>query len=369
MERYFLGSNTKSGFRGFYGEATADLDRVYLLKGGAGTGKSSLIKKVLKRGVDCGYKCESWHCSGDPNSLDGAYISDLGVAVIDATSPHAVEPSIPVVKDGIINLLQYADRHKLAGYRTVLEKLANNKKECYMCGYEHLNIAYCHLTQNKRCVSSSMNDGLIVSRARDFALDILSELRCLNDVTESEVYDSDNTSMAEKIEGQSECKCSVSRRFFRAITPDGIVMYEDHLLNKNIWHIKGEVASVDLFLKTALDVIRERGEDKLPVTIFYNPLDIGIIDGFIVGDTAVVCEINKTDGAMVYDLRWYEGDFDKYAVSRAKMKMKEEIDVAVDYFAKARSVHLGIERYYISAMDFDGINCMTDKLLEEIFEG
>ncbi|MBO7151913.1 MAG: hypothetical protein J6V77_03650 [Clostridia bacterium] len=55
MERYFLGSNTHSGFAGFYDEVTDNINRVYLLKGGAGTGKSSLMKKVLKRGVELGY--------------------------------------------------------------------------------------------------------------------------------------------------------------------------------------------------------------------------------------------------------------------------------------------------------------------------
>ena len=48
MERYFLGSNTYKGFYGFYGTETARIGQVYLIKGGAGTGKSSLMKKVLK---------------------------------------------------------------------------------------------------------------------------------------------------------------------------------------------------------------------------------------------------------------------------------------------------------------------------------
>ena len=34
MERYFLGSNTHSGFAGFYDEVTDNINRVYLLKGG-----------------------------------------------------------------------------------------------------------------------------------------------------------------------------------------------------------------------------------------------------------------------------------------------------------------------------------------------
>ena len=362
MERYFLGSNTEKGFCGFYNETTDKIGAVYLLKGGAGTGKSSLIKKVLKAGLDKGFKCESWHCSGDPNSLDGVYIKDLDVTVIDATSPHAVEPKIPVVKDNIVNLLDYASKGKIVKYRDVIEKMSNDKKRCYVCGYEHLNIAFCHFKQIERIVSTSMKGDEIRLKAKDFALDILKELRCINDGVSVGCDD-------EKTGGVSAYGCKekykISKRFFRAITPDGIAIYLDHLKDKNIWHIKGEMASVDLFLKTALDVVMK---EVSKVVVFFNPLSTDIIDGFMVGDVVVYVGGDKVDGAMVYDLSWYEGDFDRYAVSRAKMKMKEEIELATDYFAKARSVHLSIEKYYVSAMDFDGINHLTDKLLVEIFD-
>ena len=143
----------------------------------------------------------------------------------------------------------------------------------------------------------------------------------------------------------------------------------DHLKGKNVWWVKGETASVNLFLKTALDVVHDEVVDDkdLSITIFYNPLDINLIDGFMVGDVVVASHLDDVEGAMVYDLRWYEGDFDKYSLGRGKVKMNEEIDIAVDYFAKARNLHLSIEKYYVSAMDFDGIDCLTEKLLDSIF--
>ena len=367
MERYFLGSNTHSGFAGFYDEVTDNINRVYLLKGGAGTGKSSLMKKVLKRGVELGYCCESWHCSGDPNSLDGVYIKDIDVAVIDATSPHAVEPKMPAVKDDIVNLLEYVDKDKLYKHREAIEKLSKCKKECYMLGYEHLNIGYCHLKQSMRIVASTMDRGAIIEKAREFAHDILKEMHCASAIIKTDFkggFDGEDLRHKEK-------KDRVEKRFCRAITPDGVVAYFDHIEGKNLWHIKGESASVDLFLKTVIDTVvqHRKRDDGLPAMVFFNPLDSRIIDGLVIGDIAVHREVGKAEGAMVYDLRWYEGDFDKYAVSRGKAKMKDEIDMAVDYFSKARSIHMGIEKYYISAMDFDGIDRRTECLIEEIFQG
>ncbi|MBO5777555.1 MAG: hypothetical protein J6R34_03830, partial [Clostridia bacterium] len=269
MERYFLGSNTHSGFAGFYDEVTDNINRVYLLKGGAGTGKSSLMKKVLKRGVELGYCCESWHCSGDPNSLDGVYIKDIDVAVIDATSPHAVEPKMPAVKDDIVNLLEYVDKDKLYKHRDSIEKLSKCKKECYMLGYEHLNIGYCHLKQSMRIVASTMDRGAIIEKAREFAHDILKEMHCASAIIKTDFkggFDGEDLRHKEK-------KDRAEKRFFRAITPDGVVAYFDHIEGKNLWHIKGESASVDLFLKTVIDtVVQHRKIDAgLPVMVFFNP--------------------------------------------------------------------------------------------------
>ena len=349
MERYFLGSNTHKGFYGFYSTETAKIGQVYLIKGGAGTGKSSLMKKALKVGREMGYMCESWHCSGDPNSLDGVYIKDIDKCVIDATSPHAVEPKIPVAKDSIVNLLDYVDKGKIIKYKDSIAKLLVDKNESYTSGYEHLNIAYSHFLQSKRIVSRSMDKGKIKSLAKEFAIDVMGEIRCQGHKYYAEI---DHRRKGEE---------SVENRFYRAITPDGIVVYDDHLKDKEIWVVKGEDGSVDLFISSLLS-------DVAPTTVFYNPLSPDVIDGFVVGDIVVVKDIGVDLGGKVYNIGIFEGDYDKYAVSRAKTKMKEEIDVATDYFAKARNVHLAIEKFYISAMDFDGVNELTCKVIEEIFD-
>ena len=348
MERYFLGSNTHKGFYGFYATETAKIGQVYLIKGGAGTGKSSLMKKVLKVGREMGYRCESWHCSGDPNSLDGVYIKDIDKCIIDATSPHAVEPKMPVIKDCLVNLLDYVDKDKAVKYKDTVSKLLVDKNESYTSGYEHLNIAYCHLMQAKRIVSRSMYYGKIKSLAKDFAVDLMREMRCLG------YKNHGGESSFSKIED------IVEKRFCRAITPDGIVTYDDHLKHKEKWVVKGEDCCVDVFLELVL-------EDITPSVVFYNPLTPDTLDGFVVGDTVVMKDTRGDYSEKVVNLEMYEGDYDKYAVSRAKSKMQEEIDVATDYFAKARSAHLAIEKCYVSAMDFDGVNQLTCKVIGEIF--
>ena len=337
MDRYYLGSNTHKGFYGLYEEAIAPLDRVFLLKGGPGTGKSSLMKKVMKEGLNRGYSVECWHCSGDPNSLDGVLLKELGVAVIDATAPHAVEPKIPVAKEVIINLLDCVRRDKIKDYRTHIEKLANDKKECFVRAYEHLKCGFGYFAQINRLLTDNVDMGEIDLVAREYALKIAGE---------NGGYD--------KVK-----KNSAGRRFFRAITPDGVVRFDDTMKDKKVIAVKGEDILIDRFVTTLVDSV---GAD----VIFLNPYDADLVEGCVVGDVAVVrggvnpdCTVDLTD---------FEKKADLYALSRARAKLDEEIEEGVGNISKARSVHMGIERFYVGAMDFDLADKLTDRVLKDIFD-
>ncbi len=336
MDRYYLGSNTYKGFYGLYEEAIAPLDRVFLLKGGPGTGKSSLMKKVMKEGLNKGYSVECWHCSGDPNSLDGVLIKDLGLAVIDATAPHAVEPKIPVAKEVIINLLDCVRRDKIKE-RTHLEKLANDKKECFVRAYEHLKCGFGYFTQINRLLTDKVDMGEIDLVAREYALKI-----------------------ADENGGDGKVKKKgAGRRFFRAITPEGVVCFDDALKDKKVIAVKGEDILIDRFVTTLVDSV---GAD----VIFLNPYDADFVEGCVVGDVAVVRECDGPDCTV--DLTDFEKKADLYALSRARAKLDEEIEEGVSNISNARNVHMGIERFYVGAMDFDLADKLTDRVLKDIFD-
>lgn len=54
MERYFLGNNSGNGFWNEYDGELKRADKVALIKGGSGTGKSTMMKKLphLRRSRD-----------------------------------------------------------------------------------------------------------------------------------------------------------------------------------------------------------------------------------------------------------------------------------------------------------------------------
>ena len=132
MERYFLGNNSGYGFFNLYENELKSTNKTVLLKGGSGTGKSSLLKKIAKKAKAMGLDYELWFCSGDPQSLDGIYLKDKKAAVVDATAPHASGVDIPVIKDVIFDLAQSLDESKLKGMRQDVEKYMKCKKQHFM---------------------------------------------------------------------------------------------------------------------------------------------------------------------------------------------------------------------------------------------
>lgn len=100
---FFLGANTPAGFYSLYDQMIepGTARRIYLLKGGPGCGKSSLMRRVARALEAGGEPVEYILCSGDPDSLDAVIFPNLRAAVVDATAPHdGVQKSTPGARTG-----------------------------------------------------------------------------------------------------------------------------------------------------------------------------------------------------------------------------------------------------------------------------
>lgn len=87
---FFMGCNSPDGFYSQYGELQRPEKgfRRYLIKGGAGTGKSSLMRRVATHFAEQEELLEQIHCSSDPNSLDGVILHTGQASIVDATPPQ-----------------------------------------------------------------------------------------------------------------------------------------------------------------------------------------------------------------------------------------------------------------------------------------
>jgi len=138
---YFAASNTGAGFVNYFDRIFLQDERVYILKGGPGTGKSYFLRQVAKMAQQRGLDCEKYLCSSDADSLDGVRIPSLGISVFDGTSPHAADPKLPGAKDEIINLGVFWDGEKLRQRKEEIQKLSEQKTDAYASALSMLNLA------------------------------------------------------------------------------------------------------------------------------------------------------------------------------------------------------------------------------------
>lgn len=143
MEKYFAASNSALGFYSYYNECFSGVDKLYIIKGGPGTGKSGFMRRCADFAEKKGYYIEYFYCSSDPDSLDGVIIygEKRVIAIIDGTAPHNYDLVYPGVRDNIINLGDAWDDRILDGSRDEIFRLCECKTQEYRRAYDALRLS------------------------------------------------------------------------------------------------------------------------------------------------------------------------------------------------------------------------------------
>ena len=138
--QYFLGANSPKGFYSLYHELIPlDTARaVYLLKGGPGCGKSTLMRRVGAAVEEAGHPAQYILCSGDPDSLDAVIFPTLHIALVDGTAPHVVEPTCPGAVESYLDLGSCYDREALRPLRKELADCMSGYRGCFQRAYRCL---------------------------------------------------------------------------------------------------------------------------------------------------------------------------------------------------------------------------------------
>ena len=135
----FAASNSSSGFKSYYQEIfnKREYKKIYVIKGGPGTGKSHFMNVVADFVLEQGYNIERYYCSSDPDSLD-AIIVDNRVVLLDGTPPHTYEGRLAGAREELIDLGSFWSSEALALKVDEIEKLVGKKSECYKRAYKYL---------------------------------------------------------------------------------------------------------------------------------------------------------------------------------------------------------------------------------------
>ena len=350
LPTYFLAANSAGGFCSEFKACYRPDDGwvAYIIKGGPGTGKSSLMRYIATSLYENGYPAEICRCSSDPHSLDGVIFPTLKTVLLDGTSPHIVEPTFPAVCEQIINTGDFWDAKKIKPHRKAVIDLCR------------LNSAY-----HKKASQYITAAGQVLKYNFNASLS----------ATDIDKTFSFGTRLAKRHIPRKKGEGHEWVRFLSGITPDGPVFFGDTLnLFKTRVIIRDEYGAVAGILLSAIrDYALSCGHEIITVKNAVLPSDI--IDHIIIPDLSL-CFCRECRETPINDssrriharrfMNMAELHKNRQKIAFNRRVATELLVSAGETLACAKAVHDEIEKYYVDAMDFKALSDYADKIIEKI---
>ncbi len=345
--KYFLGGASPNGFTTRFGKQIADTDySTYIIKGGPGTGKSSLMKKLADAFPD--EDKDIYYCSADPNSLDSVVFKKSKVIFVDGTAPHIFDAEYPGAVQTILNLGEYWD----------IGLLKSHKKEIIGITKDYLQY---HL-RCKRFITA-------MSAVTADTIHITSSALNLDKL------DGFITRLSKKLFSKSD-EGNLGKTEFKqisALTPNGYLTFipdncEIYLLNDPFY------SGSDMFLRKFAEIITQKcfdviiSECTLHSNNFFEHIYIPDLNLVFISAN-LINDITVSGKKIINFTRFYDKNILREKKARLKFNKKAVNDLkdeAIECLVNAKKVHDKLERYYITATDFDGINRLIYKLISQI---
>ena len=177
LKKYFAGGNTVRGFQSLFDYIpTTETKRQTIIKGGPGTGKSTLMKQLGQMAQEYGLDIEHFYCSSDNDSLDGLAIPALGYCIMDGTAPHVIDPRVPGAYDEIINLGDCWDAAKLRRNKNEIAALIRENGEWFARGYQYLREAETVMDKMRYHMDKAMDYSALAKMTYQLLLDLVASL-------------------------------------------------------------------------------------------------------------------------------------------------------------------------------------------------
>jgi len=350
VKKVFPGGNTSRGFYSFYDQIIPeDAERIFVIKGGPGVGKSSFMKTIAEEFVKQGNDVELHYCSSDNKSLDGLVIKKANVALLDGTAPHVVDPKNPGAVDEILNLGEYWNEPGLVKDKY---SIINYNKQVRMRFYS----AYRYLMSAKE-----MQDDVEVIIGEGVDQEKLNKLKL--------------TLRYELVDGVDilNKNAAIRHLFDSAITPDGLVDYIDTIIQSNCicYYLKDGVGTISTEILSYL--AGEYNMKGYAVELYHQPLNPDRLQTLVIESLKIAVTVNPKMEARAYKII----DLDK-VIDAGKFEDKAELlakdrevysrmlEEGVRRIKLAKLLHDDMEKSYVGSMDFAGVTELRNKVIERI---
>ncbi|NLU53381.1 MAG: ATPase [Clostridiaceae bacterium] len=354
IRHMYAGGNTPLGFFSYFKHiiSVSHAKRIFIFKGGPGTGKSTLMRKIGQELSQKGFRVEFIHCSSDNKSLDGIVVPELKIAMMDGTAPHVVDPIYPGVVDEIINLGQFWNEKGFQDSREAILSINKKIKNSFATAYRYLKAAASLKEDTEEVYREALDKYKEKTLIRELVSDIFRDKKYPDSV------------------GSERCM------FASAITPRGFSGFLDNLC-ANMKTIRLSAPS-GTCTRSVLESIKnealQRGYD---IETFYCSMDPLRIEHLIIPalNTAVitaneyhdVCDVESCSTYLINELymdKLIENHKSRLDFNRTNTEIL--LQQAIDSINAAKEAHDELEKYYIRNMDFDALTKFKDTLIDRI---
>lgn len=355
----YPGGNTTKGFFSYYDYILGqqEANRIICLKGGPGVGKSTFMRKIGDHFAEKGEDVDFLWCSSDPDSLDGIVLKERSIALIDATSPHVVDPVNPGAVDSIAHLGEFWDGEALKKCKSHVLESNGRIKRWFGYAYNYLEAAGAVYDALQAAYEDALENGELYRIAAGIVGDEMA-----------------HREIALK-------PGRIKKQFASAITPKGIQNHIDSIIEgyEKLYIITGPVGlSGERLLTIAAESALYRGMD---VEAYYCPMkpDTKIEHLLIPGLNTAFVSVNQYHDLAVREreeeikridmndiINW--GRLEEFGpmLADCENRLKELIGEAVNCIVKAKKEHDRLESYYIPNMDFQKIDGLRDEIIGKI---
>ncbi len=330
---YYAAANGFSGFRSYFDEVFyhSGMSGIFILKGGPGTGKSTLMRKILEFFSKKEYRCDAIFCSSDISSLDGVII-DGRVAVIDGTAPHETDTKLPGALDEIINLGNGWRGEKLKSSRKKIEELNYNKKQNYISAYKYLAFSGNIHNYKIELIKNHFN----FKAAEEFIFNL--------------------------IHGYKKSDNKPKRVLISSFSKDGYTRRDYSGFDiKKVYSIQGKNGESEIFL----DILKKLASGKFQITLFPSPLSDCITEGVYFEDEKILFLDSAQDGEEINASAFLKEDTDE-EIDFLNKNEDVYLEKSKLFFKKASEFHFLLEDIYRTAMDFENNGQIFQNLCERI---
>ena len=343
--RYFAASNSSTGFVNYFPRIFGEgrCRRLFVIKGGPGTGKSSFMKHIGSMAEEKGHTVTYYLCSSDPESLDGLFIEELSVGFVDGTAPHVWEPASVGAFEQIVNLGDFWNGDRLMERRPEIEEISGKKKAGYGRAYRYLSAYGALLSAAQESVLTFV-DKEKLSRAAERLL--------LRYAPPAATRFLEEVGLCDSIGMGGRVRLDTYERFAKRRCP-----------------IQDLGGTAHLFLAALYALCRER---CISVRVSYHPILSRQIDALELIDNGVVfSSAEREEEDRVIHMRRFV-DADGYRGVRGNLRESAALGerlltLAEGAFTEIRACHFQLERLFGDTMDFSAKEQFEARFAESLF--